>query len=335
MKPEETIVKGNCPYCSAALEPENQVCPACGRWIEAADSTLSQQKKAQPSPTAQFNLQTLKLLLLIGAGLALLSCGLLVGVYFWLNQQQERAQVRNATQTVIAAVRTATSQAVAVQAARATQSALATQAVQLTQEARDLQELRQRIAEWDEIIAEDFSSDSGAWFIGDSEDEWARGSWRIEADQYRISLEALDGFSQWMWPDHADIGNDFYMATRLSFIDGPETMDAGVIFRLQESGEFYLFDLQTNGDYSVYLRTPGKWELIIPATPSQAWLPEAPNLLEVIGQADTYLLFLNAIKLTSFQDDRLNDGKVGIQVGLLSPGDEGSWAFDDFILRMP
>jgi len=329
-----------CPYCQASLLPNALVCPKCNRWLEKitslSPSTSAERNKPAVNATLLHNQQTLRILIPIMFGIGLL-CILVGGLGgYWLYSQQKKTSSANqAAQTEIAGVRTATAQVVSTWRAIYTQQAVKTQAAVSAQAEADLASLRKQASEWEEMINESFETDTELWYTGEQEDELVRGAWSISNGQYEIDLEAVDNFAQWMWPDNPGDVIDFYLATRLAFLKGPETMDGGLIFRLQGEDQFYLFDLYSNGDYAVYIHTSDGWEVIIEETPSEYYLPEAANELEVISIGERFVLFLNGILLTEFSDDRLPHGWVGMLVGLAEAGDQGRWAFDDFILHAP
>ena len=349
-----------CPYCSASLPEEAQVCPSCRAWIDTTTAKSAAAPAAKPAAarlslkskidiaasTREANRQTLILLTLVGvAVIVLIGLGLIVGSH-WINLRAEQQAVARSTQTVIAQVRTATAQVVATRSMLATRQAeptvfaMATQAqatadVRATQDAVPAAELLRMAALWTPVFTDTFDQVTGIWYTGEDEDDLMKGSWSIQDGQYQISLEAKDAFSQWMWPDPDPQVNDFYLGVRMDFVEGPDGMDGGLIFRRQEDGSFYLFDVTAGGDFAVYMYTGSEWVTISEASFTENFKAGGINLLEAVGEGDKYTLFINGQKVVSFRDDRLQQGGIGFLIGLASPGDKGAFTIDDVVVRSP
>ncbi len=317
----EPTTKNTCPYCSEPISAGQTVCSSCGRWLDSP--------QAANADTSKHNRQTLTALMAIGGVIVILLCAMLVIGYWLINQQNKRQEAESATRTAIEVARTATGQVLATQAQ-------ATLAASATQEAQALNDLYNRASQWEIVIADSFDADTDSWYTGESEDEFSSGVWEIKDGAYQVDIDALSGFSQWMWPDNSepDLSN-FYLSASIAFNDGPETMDGGLIFHLQEDNQFYLFDIYNDGDYAVYRRSDSDWETIIEATPSASYLPGEANTLEVIAIGNEFTLLLNHEKQTTFQDETLQGGRAGIAVGLAAAGDHGVWLIDNFMIRAP
>jgi hypothetical protein len=329
-----------CPYCHSSLPADSLVCPNCNRWLDKTavmqTKTATGDKQSPINDTLRHNQETLKILipLMLVLGIICIMVGGVGG--FWLFSQQKKASTtKQAEQTEIASLRTATAQAVFTWTAIQAQQATATQAAVATQAALEMKTLRSQTESWELALKSEYTLDDGIWYTGSQEDDLVRGEWSITNGEYLIELEAVDNFAQWMWPDPSGDVSDFYLSTSLLFLEGPETMDGGLIFRLQGYNQYYLYDLYSNGAYSVYLHADNGWEVITEDSTHGLYLPNTTNQLEVIGSGDRFILFLNGSFLFEFTDDTLTHGWVGVLVGLVEAGDQGTWAYDDFILRTP
>ena len=269
--------------------------------------------------------------------LLVIACGLIAYLF---QQQSQRQAAAAATQTSVAVVRTATAQIVETQQAIKTRQAIATQSASATQAAKVYADLLREAALWPVRYEEDFSADRGHWYLGADEDDLTKGKWSMPDGHYLIEIEAVDGFSQWMWPESDDqdlVGSgltDFSASVEMAFSSVPSDAEVGLIFQLQTAdSSFYLYDLRADGTVIVYLRNAGEWETLLEAGTAASFQPEAPNKLEVIGKAGTYYLFLNGEKVGEFYDERLDHGWAGILVGLSNAGDQGTWIADNFVLK--
>ena len=333
----------DCPYCQQKIPAAATVCPSCSRWVQT-DAPDVPAAASVPADTGFFGgdvlrsleekekLNTLRLQL-AGVGLLVLCAVLAGGVWFFgsLPARQAEEQV---TQEAIRWARTETARVIELRGPRLTQEALATEKALATQAAEGPQTILRRGKDLPVVLQDDFGVNANGWYTGTDEDELISGNWVIEDSKYRISLEAKDAFTQWMWPTiEGTLPENFYLGLRLDFEEGVERSDGGMIFRLQEDGSFYLFDLYLDGSYAIYYHLTDSWETIIEGEITNAYRPGIANLLEVVGEGSHYTYFLNDINLGAFDHEALTGGGVGVCVGLPNPGDVGVWLFDDFDLR--
>ncbi len=338
-----------CPYCKATLSGDVVVCPACGRWL-GDDRPKTQEPRPKAAPVMEsLEDQQRKMNLLVGGVLlgVLGLCLVIFGGWWLFDRQAAEEKSSQSTQAAIQAIRTQTAQVVQAQNAYATRSALPTVQFQSTQtsaaasilatrSAESPEALLQRAALWNALFDDDFHISANGWYTGTDEDNLAKGTWAIEGGEYKISLLAKDVFTQWMWPvPNPDLPDEFLLSVRLKFSSGPPGMDGGVIFRLQEDGSFYLFDLLQSGEFTAYRHAPGAWETLIDTTSAGSYAAGESNLLEVVGQGSHYTFFLNGVVTGSFDDAVLSSGGGGIVVGLPAVGDEGIWLFQRYLVKIP
>ena len=329
----------DCPYCQQKIPAGVSVCPACSRWVQP-ETPAAQASAADVAAGGDIlksleetdNARTLRLTL-AGIGFVVL-CVCLAGGLWYFGSLPTRQAAELGTQEAINVVRTKTAQVVLTQSVRSTREAAAAEKFRATQGAESSQTALLHAKDWPVVLKDDFSVAANGWYTGTDEDELSKGIWTVEEGKYRINLEAKDSFSQWMWPTvEESLPENFYLAVRLDFVTGADRSDGGIIFRLQEDGSFYLFDLYMNGDYAIYRHYPGGWETILEDTNSSAYRQGLNNLLEVVGQGGHYVFFLNDINLGFFDDTTLEGGGVGVCMGLPEAGNIGQWDFDDFVLR--
>lgn len=119
----------------------------------------------------------------------------------------------------------------------------------------------------------------------------------------------------------------------------PLSCDAGLIFRGNEQGEYYLF-LIGNNSYTVEILRRNKdgdlpREAIILNTPFPQGIGE-PDTLSVVAQNDSYYFYVNHVFVDKMSDDRLHGDQTGIELmvcqGMAS---ESVFKIDDFTLRRP
>jgi hypothetical protein len=187
--------------------------------------------------------------------------------------------------------------------------------------------------QWPVIIDERFDHNELNWPTGDGDDPLAVVHWEIRDSQYHWQAVANEPFVWWATPD-IDAYSNFYLAVDLQQLEGPPDGEAGLVFRLSE-GDYYLFEINANQQYSVYLHSQEGWEAIRDWQVTETISEDSPSRLSVIADREFLLLFINGHYLTTLFDTRLTSGNAGVLAGLSNAGDEGSWAFDNFVLQTP
>ena len=100
---------------------------------------------------------------------------------------------------------------------------------------------------------------------------------------------------------------------------GPPQSSYGVLFRMQEDGQLYRFDITGNGLYMVERRgADGTWTRFVPE-----WTPTAAinqglnvaNRLKIIAAGSEMAFYANDILLTQISDTALGEGQIGLAAG--------------------
>jgi hypothetical protein len=109
----------------------------------------------------------------------------------------------------------------------------------------------------------------------------------------------------------------------------------GLIFRQTSDDDYYLFEVNGSNEYALYLHSLDGWEVLIDLTAHPAISTNSPNKFEVIAKGAYFAFNINDTFVADYSDERLSQGAVGILVGLTNSGEEATWEFDDFELRVP
>lgn len=119
--------------------------------------------------------------------------------------------------------------------------------------------------------------------------------------------------------------------------DDPVTSWASIVFWVNENGDFYVFNVATNGQFAVSHRINGNWE-----TPRD-WesagdvvnAGEEPNEIRVVGKGNTATLYVNDTEVGTFTGEApAAGGPLGVYAR--SPaGSVGTFEFDDFSVAEP
>lgn len=149
-----------------------------------------------------------------------------------------------------------------------------------------------------------------------------RDQWNFENDRIKSEFSAgelhwyqkvKDGnYLVWLPPGKSPEYTDFTLETQARFVEGPWAWTYGLIFRVQDEKNFYLFLVGYNGDYIVDKIVKGEWHRLHDWTKSPALDVSQANRLKVICQGDQISVFANDTLLTTVKDNSFNSGSVGI-----------------------
>ena len=188
---------------------------------------------------------------------------------------------------------------------------------------------------WPQRLSDPFNETKYDWTTGDENDpELAQISWSIEAGKYRWRAQAVSGFVWWVVPEQDPV-SDFYLTGTARQVTNPESGEYGLIFRQEDEENYYLFEINEQGEYALFIYSPEGWEVLIDWTYHTTVTPGEENRLAVLAHKDLFDFYINDVLVSEYRDERLPSGKAGLLIGLSNSGDEAEWEFDDFELRAP
>jgi hypothetical protein len=185
---------------------------------------------------------------------------------------------------------------------------------------------------WTVIFDDNFDVNTNDWPTGDEVDPLADVSYSLAEGKYRWHAKGKEGFVWWATPTMEDV-EDFILSADIQQIEGPPYGEAGITYRVTQDYDYYLFEVDAQGEYAVYLRYQQDWYELLPWTPSPTIHVGSSNNLTALGRNAQFDLFINGQFVSTLTDDRLSSGTAGVLIGLSEPDDEGSWEFDNFQLR--
>ncbi len=248
-------------------------------------------------------------------------------------QETLRVERRQKTATAVTSVELAT-QAVYDQQATATAyiAQRATAAAQSTANAQAIQALIESARNWPPLLVDSFDQTSPGWSIGEKEGQTAHLSWTIAGGKYRWHATAKSSALYWVDPEVPPT-SDFYLAVEVQQTSGTPGAQAGIVFRAsQDSFWCFLVDNQ-RGLFFGHLLS-GDWHTSMPMQLS-AVRPNQSNRLEVVAQGALIVFLINGDNFLQVSNDSLLDGLAGLMIALDKAGDQASWEFDNFELRIP
>lgn len=177
------------------------------------------------------------------------------------------------------------------------------------------------------LLREDFADEQSSTLLagGDAEARYSfqDGAYEVNLDQANQLAWSLLGGS------YADVSTAVDATLRAS----AENSAAALLFRYQDSDNFYIFNVAKNGTYSLELRRNSQWTQLIDWTPSPAIRGlNQPNRLRVDAAGDTFTLYVNDTRLGAATDDTFQSGKLALAVNTFDDGG-ARVAFDNLLVQ--
>jgi len=189
----------------------------------------------------------------------------------------------------------------------------------VTEDALSPEEVEARI---DEIVAdepaisEDFRTDNGQWGTSSSEDAVVE----VRRRQLHISVDSADWIT---WSLFEVEQGDFLLEADVEAITSPLDGNYGVIFRVLDSDNFYLFRISPRGTFSLMKKVAGTWTTLTDWTLSDAIDTDegAVNRLGVFAEGPQLAVLVNGEIVAQAVDEDLTDGQIGLAAGVYAePG---------------
>ena len=250
-----------------------------------------------------------------------------------LLQDTQWAALDQQTATVVAG-RTQTAQAeldqqATIDAAAATEAAYL---AQLTAEAIAMQQLIQHARSWPAVVQDPFDKHTLEWPIGSEEGKYSQWTWEIVQGKYLWHALARQAFTYWVTPSQ-ETASDFYLAVDARYVDGDSESEAGLVF-LTEEENFWCFLVSGEGDLFVGRWLNGDWEMSLPFGSSHVNLAGS-NHLAVISLEGRLIFLINGESYIESGFNQPQGGPAGLMLSIGTDGNQASWEFDNYELRVP
>jgi hypothetical protein len=108
-----------------------------------------------------------------------------------------------------------------------------------------------------------------------------------------------------------------------------------VIFRIQDNQNYYHFHITDHRFFTVSANKDGQWLPIVDWTTTNAIKPNGVNQLEVMAHEQHFVFLINGQIISEVDDDRFNEGLVGLAIEGYTLEEEVTFDFMDIILRAP
>jgi hypothetical protein len=199
------------------------------------------------------------------------------------------------------------------------------------------EELRQDsdAAQWTALMFDGFTSNDNNWLVGTQSSEYFDPLSRVIADgRYRWEATvSKDSSLSKVWLGEYRV-SDFHLIVNSKHILGSRAGSAwGVIFRVQDNLNYYWFRMTDTKFFAVSAAEDNQWRDIVAWRRTEVIKPNGVNQLEVIAQDTHFIFLINGQIVSEADDDRFNQGLIGLAIEGYTKGEKIVFDFLDFTLR--
>jgi hypothetical protein len=173
---------------------------------------------------------------------------------------------------------------------------------------------------------DDFSTDAGTWdllYDGETSRYFRAGRYHVNVDVERTIAWGISNIE----------ASNLYLEVDAELVAGSDANEAAVIFRYEDSDNFYFFAVSYDGYYTLLKQEDDEWETLI-EWESAAQIDTgvgAVNRIGVLAEGTEITLVINGDIVDVVDDDSFTTGAVGLAVGTFE-NPTIDVAFDDFKL---
>lgn len=173
--------------------------------------------------------------------------------------------------------------------------------------------------------------ESKGWNLDTVKASWADGSRRLANGVYVWEFTAKRGIVYHSTPANVKL-QDFVMAVDTRQTSGPTSVGYGIVFRLQDSDNYYRFGINQQKKFRIDARYKGNWFTFVNWTRNDAILPDGNNRIQIIAQGPHFVFTINGQYVYDWEDSRLTTGSPGLFIEM-EQGEHAKFEFDNFELR--
>jgi hypothetical protein len=200
------------------------------------------------------------------------------------------------------------------------------------------EELRQdpSAAQWSTLLFDNFTSnEDNHWLVGIQSSEYFDPVNRVIADgRYRwdAKVSRANSISK-VWLGDFQV-SDFHLTANSKHIAGTRANSAwGVIFRVQDNQNYYWFRITDSRFFAVSVAEDNQWRDVVEWTRTETIKPNGVNQLEVIAREAHFAFLINGQIVREVDDQRFDQGLVGLAIEGYTQGEKIVFDFLDFTLR--
>jgi hypothetical protein len=185
-----------------------------------------------------------------------------------------------------------------------------------------------------ESAVDDFTDPASGLVDAQEARDWGRGYYASDIEQYVMELNPYAG-PIYDYYEGATLGDNFLLQVTTSY-EGAQNNSYGLIFRQSENG-YYAFSISGDGFYTVKRADGEEASTLIDWTASELIDQNelGANVLAVLGQGDTYNLYINGRQVNTFTDAAHSGGTIGIIANNFDEENPVTFYYDDLTIGTP
>lgn len=184
-----------------------------------------------------------------------------------------------------------------------------------------------------EVVLEDtFESNQNNWHTGVEDDEYGHTEYSLTDGYYRITQEAAQNVFIWSKLRDTDFDN-FVMSVEATPGDYTAPFGYGLTLRENFEGDLYVFELNTDGDFTVGAHQGGEWKTLQDWSPAEGAVADGPNQLTVRALDSSLTFSVNGQEVATIEDYALDRGVIGLGLELFEAGDKATIDFDNLVVQ--
>ncbi len=171
--------------------------------------------------------------------------------------------------------------------------------------------------------SDDFRADTGDWSTSSTDDATSE----FKRRRLHISVDSADWITWSLYPTEL---SDFLAETDVQVITSPLDGNYGIVFRMLDNDNFYIFRISPRGTFSLMKKVGGEWATLTDWTASAVidTSEGAVNRLSVLAEGPQLAVLINDEVVAQATDADITEGQVGLTAGVYAePGIEV--AFDN------
>lgn len=186
--------------------------------------------------------------------------------------------------------------------------------------------------EGDILFEEQFDANRRGWHTGEDDDEYGHSNAGFVDGRYRMSQEATRDVTWWVTLDDVWFDN-FVLSVDAVPVEATVPFAYGVVFRKNEAGDFYMFQIDSDGFFTVHLYLNGEWETLADYVEMPAINSDSLNQIVIQAAGPTLTFFINGQEAIAVEDDTLDGGAIGLSLEIYQAGDMATVDFDNLVIR--
>ncbi|MCG8347776.1 MAG: zinc-ribbon domain-containing protein [Chloroflexales bacterium] len=166
------------------------------------------------------------------------------------------------------------------------------------------------------VLLEETFTNPASSRLGENEDADVRST--FVDGTYEIQVKTPELIT---WNTVEGVYDNVAIQVETTLIEGSETALGGLIFRYQDSQNFYLFSVANDGFYRLEILKNDEWLTLIDWTPTDAIVPAGnSNTIRVETRGSRITLVVNDVWLEETVDSTFTDGAAALAVGTFEDG---------------